>query len=121
MDSWLSLSLLIFGVITASMLVIVLAPKSGLMWFFQREVSEPYSLFLAQAGALPISAIGALMIWASFIPAMQCPVAVVAIISKLVFIGLLFKSWAVVGKGYLLTIYVDALAVIVLFSLLVSA
>ena len=47
MDSWLSLSLLIFGVITASMLVIVLAPKSGLMWFFQREVSDPYSLFSA--------------------------------------------------------------------------
>ncbi len=96
------------------MLLQVIAPGFVLRSFYGKDVVDEYALFLARSGGLPISTIGALLIWASFDEAIRLPVIIAALISKALFLTIVAISWRVTGKGYALTIAVDAIVVCLL-------
>ena len=75
----LQLVLLISGIFTSSMCLLVLLPKWGAKAFFNKVLSEPYNIFLTRSAALPITAIGSLMIWAYFDPSLALPVGYIAL------------------------------------------
>lgn len=108
--------LLVVGLTTASLLVQAIAPRYALRAFFGKDVEDPFSLFLARSGGLPIATIGGLLIWASFNEVIRDPILITALISKAVFLAFILINWRVTGKGYALTIVVDSVAV-VLFTL----
>lgn len=114
MNDWLDIVLLVSGLVTATMALMVCFPQWSLKSFFAKEVTQPYTLFLAQSSALPVTTIGLLMVWSYFQPQLQTAMAIAAILSKAIFLGLILKSWATTGKGYALTIAVDVVSVVCL-------
>ena len=112
MNDWLDIVLLVSGLITSTMALMVCFPQWSLKSFFAKDVTQPFALFLAQSSALPVTTLGLLMVWAYFQPQLQTAMAVAAIVSKSLYLGLILKSWPVTGKGYGLTIAVDVLSVV---------
>lgn len=118
--SHIDLILLISGILTSSLIMQAIAPSYALKAFYGKVADSELSLFLARAGGLPIAAIGALMIWASFDDVIRFPIIIIALISKVLFLTLIAMNWKVTGKGYALTITVDTISVLLLSMFLLE-
>ena len=115
-----SIALLIVGLLTSSMLIQLCAPQYGLTTFSGKNITDPFVLFLARCAALPVVALGILMMWAAFNPLLQWPIMLIAIISKLVYLGLILSHWKETEKAYLSVIIIDSLSVLVLTGCLLT-
>ena len=115
-----SIALLIVGLLTSSMIIQLCAPQYGLAAFSGKNITDPYVLFLARCAALPVVALGILMIWAAFNEQLQWPIMCIAIISKLVYLALILSHWKETGKAYLSVIIIDSLSVLVLTGCLLT-
>jgi len=110
--SHIELILLITGIATCTLIIQAFTPAFALKSFYGKTITDEFSLFLARAGGIPITMIGLLLIWASFDASIRFPIIVIASIGKLLFITAILMNWRITGKGFMLTITFDSIAVI---------
>ena len=111
-QSNIQIILYITGGITASVFLQFLAPALYLRTMNKVSVEGPIGLFFARAWALPVAAIGVLLIWAGIEPALRVPVILVAAVAKALFVATIFANRKAVGSGYNLTAIFDTVCVL---------
>jgi len=106
--------MLISGVLTCTMLYAAIAPNAALEFMFGETLQGPLAEIVVRNWGMLIGAVGLMLIYGAFNAHVRKLVVVVALSSKLAFIGLIFAF----GANYLsktgASILFDA-AVIVLF------
>ena len=89
--------MLISGVLTCTMLYAAIDPQGALRQTFGTTLEGPLANIVVRNWGVLITLVGALLIYGAYRPASRPLVLVVAIVSKLVFIGLVL----VYGQAYL--------------------
>ena len=107
--------MLISGALTCTMIYAAIDPEAALMFTFGASISGPISEVVVRNWGALITLVGAMLIYGAFKPLHRSLVLVVASVSKVVFIGLVFT----IGNQYLsraaATIAVDSVFVIIFF------
>ena len=89
--------MLVSGVLTCTMLYAAIDPQGALRQTFGTTLEGPLANIVVRNWGVLITLVGALLIYGAYRPASRPLVLVVAIVSKLVFIGLVL----VYGQAYL--------------------
>ena len=120
-ESHIKAGLLVFGALTLTMLGAVFAPQAMVKATFGADFNDPLALMIVRSWGALIGLVGAMVIYAAFHPDQRRVLVFVAMISKMMFIGLLFT----VGTVYLAAasgaIIADTAAVAFMAACLVSA
>lgn len=110
--------MLISGLITCSMFYAVINPEAALNSTFGESISGPVANIVVRSWGSLITLVGAMLIYASFVPKYQKFVAAFAGFSKFIWVSLLL----LVGRQFLSTtavvIGVDLIVAILLFIFL---
>ena len=111
LETYMTAILIVTGTATASMFLQFLTPKIALKAFNGLDVSDELTLFFARAAGLAVTSLGALLIWAGFVPALRTPVLLIAVLGKTLFVATILRNWSVVGRGFALTAAFDSVCV----------
>ncbi len=109
--------MLVSGLITCTMFFAVISPDTVLQSMFGQSLGEPLAQMLVRNWAILITLVGAMLIYGAFHPQMRTPILIVASISKVAFIGLVF-SYGFTDAGAGTAIWLDVLFVVLFASYL---
>lgn len=107
--------MLISGLITGTMIYAAIAPDAALQSMFGDALQGKLAQLLVRNWAILITLVGAMLIYGAFRPAVRNLVLLVAIVSKVAFIGLVV-AYGFSGSSAGTAIWLDA-AFVILFGL----
>ncbi len=112
--------MLVSGVVTSTMLIAVIAPTAALEFMFGESLQGPLAEIIVRNWGVLIGAVGLMLIYGAFNARVRKLVVVVALSSKLAFIGLILTF----GSAYLsktgASILFDAVVVVLFVMYLVG-
>lgn len=110
--------LVITGLYTAVACLQLFAPRASLALIFGIRTDDPFTLLLARHWGLLAGLVGGLLVYAAFHPEVRAPVVVVAVVEKLILVGLVFFGGWKRTPTATRTAVVDGVIAVVLLLLL---
>jgi hypothetical protein len=111
--------MLVGGLLTLTMLSAVFAPGPALKWMFGQSLEGPLANLVVRNWGALIGMIGALLIWGAYSPADRPLILGLAMVSKLVWVGMVL-SYAPDRRKTAVQVVVD-LTLVVLFAVYLLA
>lgn len=120
-ESHIKTGLLVFGALTLTMIGTVFAPQEVLMATFGAAFDDPLALMIVRSWGALIGLIGGMLVYAAFHPDQRRPLVIGAMISKIMFLGLLITYGAAYLAAAMGVIIADTAAIAFMAACVASA